>query len=61
MDDYLDSCQEKGREPEPPDQRKFLLRLPPDLDEQLAATAVTEDKSLSELILSHVLEVEHTR
>ncbi len=61
VDDYLDFCKEKGRDPEPPYTGKFSLRLPPDLDEQLAATAATEDKSLNELILSHVLEVEHTR
>jgi predicted HicB family RNase H-like nuclease len=60
-DDYLDFCKEKGRDPEPPYREKISWRLPPDLDKQLAATAVTENKSLSELILSHVLEVEHTR
>ena len=54
VDDYLAFCKECGRKPERPRSSKIMLRIPPDLHQQLSSSAALEGKSISEYILSHL-------
>jgi predicted HicB family RNase H-like nuclease len=50
VEDYLDFCKGKDREPEKPFSGKLLLRLDPDLHRQLACAAMEQGKSLNKFI-----------
>ena len=55
VDDYLDWCQERGKEPEKPFSGKFVLRLSPELHRQLNLKAKQSNISLNSFIV-HTLE-----
>jgi predicted HicB family RNase H-like nuclease len=57
VDDYLEFCRTKGREPEHGYSGKFSLRLPPELHERIAASAAIEGKSLNEFIVNRLSTV----
>jgi predicted HicB family RNase H-like nuclease len=51
IDDYLDWCKKRGKEPEKPHSGKFNLRMPPDLYVQVLARAAQEGISINSYIL----------
>ena len=55
VDDYLDWCKERGKEPEKPFSGKFVLRLSPELHRQLNLKAKQGNISLNSFIV-HTLE-----
>jgi predicted HicB family RNase H-like nuclease len=50
IDDYLEFCEERGKEPEKPYSGRLLLRLPPQLHRAIHMRARYEDKSLNRWI-----------
>ena len=50
VDDYLDFCQEKGKQPEKPFKGAFNVRLSPDLHQRLAEKAMGENMTLNTYI-----------
>ncbi len=51
VDDYLDWCKERGKEPEKPFSGKFLLRISPELHRQLNMSAKINNTSLNAFIV----------
>jgi predicted HicB family RNase H-like nuclease len=51
VDDYLDWCKERGKEPEKPYSGKLNLRMPPDLYVKVVAQAAQEGLSINSYIL----------
>ncbi len=47
VDDYLDFCAERGEEPNKPFSGRFVLRIAPELHEQIYKRAKQEGKSLN--------------
>lgn len=67
VDDYIETCEAIGKEPQKPFRGQFQLRISPDLHRAAALRAVQEQRSLNDLVghaLSHYLdapcEVNHT-
>lgn len=54
IDDYLDWCQERGKEPEKPHSGKFNLRMPPDLYVKVIAHAAQEGLSINSYIIKRL-------
>jgi predicted HicB family RNase H-like nuclease len=50
VDDYLDFCKEQGDEPEKPYSGKLLIRLAPELHQELDILAKSRGKSVNKLI-----------
>ena len=48
IDDYLDYCKEKGREPDRPFSGTFSVRIAPGLHKRIAIRAAGENKSLNQ-------------
>ena len=58
VDDYLETCNELGREPEKPFKGSFNVRIPPELHERVMIAASQQGKSLDRFIsetLSHAV------
>jgi predicted HicB family RNase H-like nuclease len=51
VDDYLDWCKERNKEPEKPFSGKFVLRLSPDLHRKLNLKAKMTNTSLNSFIV----------
>jgi predicted HicB family RNase H-like nuclease len=51
VDDYLDWCKERNKEPEKPFSGKFVLRLSPDLHRKLNLKARMNNTSLNSFIV----------
>ena len=51
VDDYLDWCRERGKEPEKPFSGKFVLRIAPELHRQLNLKAKLNHTSLNSFIV----------
>lgn len=47
IEDYLEFCAKKGREPEKPMSGKFVVRVSPELHSRVATAAVREGKSMN--------------
>lgn len=54
IDDYLEWCKARGKEPEKPLSGKFNLRIPPDLYAKVAAHAAQEGLSINSYILKRL-------
>ena len=54
VDDYLDWCEERGKEPEKPYSGKFNLRMPPELYVKVVAHAAQEGLSINSYILKRL-------
>lgn len=50
IEDYLDFCRQKDREPEKPFSGRLLLRIDPDTHRRLACNALKQGKSLNRYI-----------
>jgi predicted HicB family RNase H-like nuclease len=55
VDDYLEWCKERGKDPEKPFSGKFVIRLSPELHRQLNLKAKQSNRSLNSYIV-HTLE-----
>lgn len=55
VDDYLEFCAEKGRDPDKPYSGRFVVRIPPELHRKLDIAATTTGTSINSFV-SHVLE-----
>lgn len=51
VDDYLEWCAERGKEPEKPFSGKFVLRIPPELHRRLNLKAKRNNASLNSFIV----------
>jgi predicted HicB family RNase H-like nuclease len=51
VDDYLDWCRERNKDPEKPFSGKFVLRLSPELHRRLNIRAKTDNMSLNSFIV----------
>jgi len=56
VDDYLDWCAERGKEPDKPFSGKLMLRMEPDLHRSLSAAAARAGKSLNAWIAERLAE-----
>ena len=52
IDDYLEMCEEIGKEPDKPFSGKFNLRLPPDLHKQVSNAAHLAHESMNTYIVN---------
>ncbi len=52
VDDYLDWCKARKKEPETPTSGKFNLRLPPELYVKIAAQAAQQHMSMNTYIIN---------
>jgi predicted HicB family RNase H-like nuclease len=59
VDDYLETCEELGREPLKPLKGLFNVRVPPQLHKELVIKAMTEKVSLNEFIVRSLSSVVH--
>lgn len=50
VDDYLEFCAKRGRDPEKPDSGQFVLRIDPKLHRALAHAAEEKGQSLTSLV-----------
>ena len=51
VDDYLEFCEELGKEPDRPFSGKLIVRMPPDLHRLLHNRAIASEQSLNALIV----------
>lgn len=51
IDDYLEWCKERGKEPESPCSGKFNLRMPPELYAKVQSQAARDGLSMNSYIL----------
>lgn len=56
VDDYLEFCRKKGKEPEKPYKGSFNVRLSPELHRKLAQKAMTEGISLNQFVQKAIKE-----
>lgn len=54
IDDYLDWCKKRGKDPEKPISGKFNLRMPPDLYVKVVTNAAQEGLSINSYILKRL-------
>lgn len=54
VEDYLEWCKKRGKEPEKPHSGKFNLRMPPEIYAKVAAHAAQEGLSLNSYILKRL-------
>lgn len=54
IDDYIDWCKERGKEPEKAYSGKFNLRMPPELYIKVAAQAAQEGMSINAYIVKRL-------
>lgn len=50
VEDYLDWCAERGKEPDRPYSGKFMVRVPPELHRRLSIEAAKSGKSLNAIV-----------
>lgn len=55
IDDYLDWCKKRGKEPEKSHSGKFNLRMTPDLYVKIASNAAQEGISMNSYILKRLI------
>lgn len=51
VDDYLETCQELGREPQRPFRGAFNVRVPPDMHRAAAVRAARDEVTLNEIMV----------
>lgn len=56
VDDYLEFCRKKGKEPEKPYKGSFNVRLSPELHRKLAQKAMIEGMSLNQFVQKAIKE-----
>ncbi|MES0490222.1 MAG: type II toxin-antitoxin system HicB family antitoxin [Leptospirales bacterium] len=57
IDDYLDFCKIKNRNPEKPYSGKFNIRIQSDLHRKIAVKAAKEHKSINDLVVDALEKV----
>lgn len=56
VDDYLDFCRERGKEPEKPMPGGFFVEADPDLHQRIAVAAAAAGLSINAWIVRHLAE-----
>jgi predicted HicB family RNase H-like nuclease len=56
VDDYLDWCAQRNKEPEKPFSGKFLVRIDPTIHRQLTTVAATRGVSLNKLVVENLTQ-----
>lgn len=56
IDDYIEWCEERGKEPEKPFSGKLLLRIEPKLHEKLTVAAAKHNISLNKFISEKLVD-----
>ncbi|HJP53950.1 MAG: type II toxin-antitoxin system HicB family antitoxin [Rhodospirillales bacterium] len=56
VDDYLEWCARRGKEPEKPYSGKFVVRVDPELHRSISAAARKAEKSLNAWVAEHLDE-----
>ncbi|MDR1085571.1 MAG: type II toxin-antitoxin system HicB family antitoxin [Deltaproteobacteria bacterium] len=54
VDDYLETCDEEGLEPDIPFNGRIELRVPPDFHARLVSFAKAKDKSVDNLVIDSI-------
>ena len=57
INDYLEFCKIKNREPEKPYSGKFNVRINPDLHRRIAVKAAQEHKSINDMVVDALEKV----
>jgi predicted HicB family RNase H-like nuclease len=57
IEDYIEFCEQKKREPEKPYSGKFNIRINPDLHRKIAIKAAKEHKSINDLVIDALQKV----
>ena len=52
LDEYLEDCKQRGKDPNKPYSGKFNLRLSPQLHSEIAAAAAKTGKSLNQWVIT---------
>jgi len=61
VDDYLETCEKLGREPQKTYSGKLMLRIPPDIHAAVAIAADTSGKSINQLVAEILDQNIHSR
>lgn len=56
IEDYLEWCEKRGKDPEKPYSGKLNLRMPPDLYAKVVANAAQEGLSINSYILKRLID-----
>jgi predicted HicB family RNase H-like nuclease len=59
IDEYLEDCKQRGKDPNKPYSGKFNLRLSPQLHSEIAAAAVKTGKSLNQWVIDALEKATH--
>ena len=59
IEEYLEDCKQKGKDPNKPYSGKFNLRLSPQLHSEIAAAAVKTGKSLNQWVADELEKATH--
>ena len=59
IDEYLEDCRKKGKDPNKPYSGKFNLRLSPQLHSEIAAAAAKTGKSLNQWVVDELEKAAH--
>ena len=59
IEEYLEDCKHKGKDPNKPYSGKFNLRLSPQLHSKIAAAAVKTGKSLNQWVVDELEKATH--
>ena len=59
IEEYLEDCKKKGKDPNKPYSGKFNLRLSPQLHSEIAAAAVKTGKSLNQWVVDELEKAAH--
>ena len=61
IDEYIEDCKQKGKEPNKPYSGKFNLRLSPELHSEIASAAAKAGKSLNQWVIDTLDQAMHDR
>jgi predicted HicB family RNase H-like nuclease len=59
VDEYIEDCRQRGKEPNKPYSGKFNLRLPPKLHGEITAAAARAGKSLNQWVIDTLGQAAH--
>ena len=60
VDEYVSWCKERGEAPEKPFSGKFMLRVEPELHQQIALQASMAGESMNAFITENLKQIAHT-
>ena len=60
VEDYLETCEAVGKQPQKPYSGKFMLRIPPELHAKIATAAQVSGQSINQWVSRALSRVIHT-